>query len=155
MGRVTCNRIVAVALAFLCVGVLANARVAAAAPQTLEIVTKSGVHVFSVELAVTEEQLSRGLMFRKRLPEGEGMLFDFRRDQPVTMWMKNTLIPLDMIFIDDTGRIVGIVPRAEPRTLTPRDPGVPSRYVLEVNGGWAAAHGVAVGDTVRFENVMF
>jgi len=148
MGRVTCNRIVAVALAFLCVGVLANARVAAAAPQTLEIVTKSGVHVFSVELAVTEEQLSRGLMFRKRLPEGEGMLFDFRRDQPVTMWMKNTLIPLDMLFIRADGRIARIAENTKPLSTDIIPSGEPVRAVLEVIGGTARKFGIAPGDRV-------
>jgi uncharacterized protein len=112
-------------------------------------------HAVAVEVARTDEARARGLMDRARLDPEAGMLFVFDESELHTFWMKNTLIPLDMIFIGDTGRIVGIVPRAEPRTLTPRDPGVPSRYVLEVNGGWAAAHGVAVGDTVRFENVMF
>lgn len=112
-------------------------------------------HAVAVEVARTDETRAHGLMDRERLDAEAGMLFVFDETELHTFWMKNTLIPLDMIFIDDTGRIVGIVPRAEPRTLTPRDPGVPSRYVLEVNGGWAAAHGVAVGDTVRFENVMF
>jgi uncharacterized membrane protein (UPF0127 family) len=67
--------------------------------------------------------------------------------------MKNTLIPLDMIFIAEDGRIAGIVARAIPGDLTPRSAGGPSRYVLEVNGGWAEAHGVTPGDRVRFEGV--
>jgi uncharacterized protein len=112
-------------------------------------------HAVAVEVARTDEARTRGLMDRPRLDADAGMLFVFDESAPHAFWMKNTLIPLDMIFIDDTGRIVGIVERAEPRTLTSRDVGVPSRYVLEVNGGWAAAHGVAKGDTVRFENVMF
>src|SRR5262249_46661379 len=68
---------------------------------TLEIVSRSGVHVFSVELAVTDAERARGLMFRRELPEGQGMLFDFGRDQDIAMWMKNTFIPLDMVFITE------------------------------------------------------
>ncbi|HEY6833829.1 MAG TPA: DUF192 domain-containing protein, partial [Pseudolabrys sp.] len=76
----------------------------AAGQQTLEIATKSGVHPFSVELATTEPEREKGLMFRKELPEGQGMLFDFQRDQDVGFWMQNTYIPLDMIFIKGDGR---------------------------------------------------
>src|SRR6266436_2682731 len=67
--------------------------------QILEIASKTGVHVFSIELAVTDEDRSRGLMFRRSVPESYGMLFDFKRDQEVTMWMRNTYVSLDMIFI--------------------------------------------------------
>ena len=67
--------------------------------QTLEIVTSNGVHSFSVEVIANDADRAKGLMFRRELPEGQGMLFDFQRDQDVAMWMKNTYIPLDMIFI--------------------------------------------------------
>src|SRR5438309_1304969 len=76
----------------------------AADADTLEIVSQTGVHVFSVELAVTDEQRSRGLMERRSLPEGRGMLFKFEPDQVIQMWMHNTYIPLDMIFIRSDGR---------------------------------------------------
>ncbi|HTV29790.1 MAG TPA: DUF192 domain-containing protein, partial [Xanthobacteraceae bacterium] len=71
----------------------------AAEQTTIEIVSSSGVHAFNVELATTSAERERGLMFRKSLPEGQGMLFDFKRDQPVSFWMHNTYVSLDMIFI--------------------------------------------------------
>src|SRR6202163_2557000 len=86
--------------ALLAAACLAAARAARAAEQqTLEIASKSGVHVFAVDLAVTDEERTRGLMFRRSLPESYGMLFDFKRDQEISMWMKNTYVSLDMIFI--------------------------------------------------------
>src|SRR5579885_2114836 len=75
---------------------------------TVEIASKSGVHVFTVEIADTDATRERGLMYRRDLPAGRGMLFDFFKDQPVGFWMKNTYIPLDMIFIRGDGRIVSI-----------------------------------------------
>ena len=76
--------------------------------QTLEIASKNGVHAFSVEMAVTEPEREKGLMFRKELPEGHGMLFDFHHEQEVGFWMQNTYISLDMIFIRGDGRILRI-----------------------------------------------
>jgi uncharacterized protein len=112
-------------------------------------------HTVRVEVVRTDASRARGLMFREQLDADAGMLFVFDESEHHGFWMKNTLIPLDMLFIDDTGRIVGIIERAEPGSLTSRDAGVPSRFVLEVNGGWSAEYGVAKGDRVRFENVMF
>ena len=86
----------------------------AASFQTLEIATKSGVQVFSVEMATTEEEKTTGLMYRKELGDGKGMLFDFSPEQEVSMWMKNTYIPLDMIFIRADGRILRIAENTEP-----------------------------------------
>jgi uncharacterized membrane protein (UPF0127 family) len=106
-----------------------------------------------VELARTDAERSRGLMNRERLDEDAGMLFLFPVSDDHGFWMKDTLIPLDMIFVTEDGRIAGIVEQAGPRTLTLRSVGAPSRYVLEVNGGWSARHGVKAGDRVRFENV--
>ncbi len=120
----------------------------AADPQILEIATRNGVHIFAVELAVTPDQQSRGLMFRKELPEGRGMLFNFGRDQEVTMWMKDTLIPLDMIFIRADGRIHRIAEYTEPHSLRPISSGGPVVAVLEVIGGTARKLGLAVGDRV-------
>ena len=128
---------------------------AAPPPQPRVIVeTAAGArHPVDVELARTDPERHQGLMDRPSLPENAGMLFIFDAPAVQSFWMKNTLIPLDMVFIDDQGTIVGIVESAEPRTLAPRSVGKASRYVLEVNGGWSKARGVRAGDRARFENV--
>src|SRR6266851_153939 len=97
-----------VVIAAVALGVFADPHAQAASIQPLEIVTKSGVQVFSVEMATTEQEKETGLMYRKELPDGKGMLFDFSPEQQVSMWMKNTYIPLDMIFIRADGRILRI-----------------------------------------------
>jgi uncharacterized membrane protein (UPF0127 family) len=125
---------------------LAPAR--AADPNTLEIVSKTGVHVFSVELAVTEEQRARGLMFRKELSAGKGMLFDFKFEQEAEFSMQNTYIPLDMIFIRADGHIRRIAENAEPLSTKFFLSGGPVRGVLEVIGGTAKKLGIAPGDLV-------
>ncbi len=107
----------------------------------------------AVELARTDPERERGLMFRQKLGADEGMLFVFSESADHAFWMKNTLIPLDMIFIAESGAVVGVVADAEPFSTIPRGVGAPSRYVLEVNGGWSAAHGVGRGDRVRFEGI--
>jgi uncharacterized membrane protein (UPF0127 family) len=116
--------------------------------QPLEIATKSGVKVFSVEMATTEQEKTTGLMYRKELPDGQGMLFDFSPPQEVSMWMKNTYISLDMIFIQADGRILRIAENTEP--LSTRI--IPSRGlakgVLEVIAGTARKYGIAPGDRV-------
>ena len=116
--------------------------------QTLEIVSSGGVHVFSVELATNDEERERGLMFRKSLPEGQGMLFDFAAEQNVSMWMKNTLIPLDMFFIRGDGRIARIAENTEPMSTRIISSGVPVLAVLEVAGGTASKLGIKAGDRV-------
>ena len=133
------------AAAFVVLALLAPA---AADRSALEIVGKSGVHVFSVEIAANEEQRSRGLMFRKELPEGHGMLFDFQREQEVAFWMKDTYIPLDMIFIRGNGRILRIAENTVPHSLQQVPSGGPVRAVLEVIGGTARKLGIAPGDQV-------
>ena len=125
----------------------------AAGDSTLEIVSKSGVHAFSFELAATEAERSRGLMFRKELPEGHGMLFDFEKDQPVSFWMHNTYISLDMIFITGDGRIVRIAENTEPLSDRLIPSGAPIRAVLEVIAGTARKFGIAPGD--RLESSIF
>jgi uncharacterized protein len=115
---------------------------------TLEIVSKTGVPPFAVELAVSEEQRERGLMFRRELPEGRGMLFKFEPDQVVTMWMHNTYIPLDMIFIRGDGRILRIAENTTPQSDRIISSGGPARGVLEVIAGTARKLGLAPGDRV-------
>ena len=127
---------------------LVSARAPAADLHTLEVVSKTGVHVFSIELAVSDEDRARGLMFRRELPDGQGMLFDFGRDQDVAMWMKNTLIPLDMMFITADGRIRRIAENTEPMSTRIIPSGGPVRAVLEVIGGTAKKYGIAAGDRV-------
>jgi uncharacterized protein len=107
----------------------------------------------AVEMARTARQIQRGLMYREHLPPEAGMLFLLRRDKIQTFWMKNCLIPLDMIFVSGSMDVVGVVENAEPGTLTSRRVSKPSQYVVEVNGGWARTHGVGAGARVRFENV--
>ena len=126
---------------------------ASAGLQTLEIVSRSGVHVFSVELADNDVERERGLMFRKSLPEGQGMLFDFGTERDVTMWMKNTLISLDMIFIRADGQIARIAENTKPMSTRIIPSGQPVLAVLEVAGGTAEKLGIAAGD--RVAHAMF
>ncbi|BDG07358.1 DUF192 domain-containing protein [Anaeromyxobacter paludicola] len=105
-----------------------------------------------LEVARTLEERNRGLMFRERLDANAGMLFVFESEDQHSFWMKNTYIPLDLVFIDEMGEITGVVEEAEPHSLAPMSGG-PSRYVIEVNGGWCEAHGVRTGDRVRLENL--
>jgi uncharacterized protein len=123
-------------------------RLIAADLQPLEITSKNGVHVFAVEMAVTPEQQATGLMFRRELPEGQGMLFDFGHEQPTSFWMKNTYIPLDMIFIRGDGRIARIAENTVPLSEALVSSGGPVRAVLEVIGGTAKKLRIAPGDRV-------
>lgn len=121
---------------------------AAAEKGTLEIVTKNGVHVFNIEMATNDAERQKGLMFRKELPEGQGMLFDFKQDQEISMWMRNTYIPLDMLFINADGRIRRIAENTTPLSERTIPSGGPVRGVLEVIGGTAKKLGIAPGDRV-------
>jgi uncharacterized membrane protein (UPF0127 family) len=120
----------------------------AATTGTLEIATRTGVHSFTVEVMATDEERAKGLMFRRDLPEGRGMLFDFKTEQPVSFWMKNTYIPLDMIFIRADGRILHIAENTEPLSERLVPSGGPVLGVLEVIGGTAKKLGIAPGDRV-------
>jgi uncharacterized membrane protein (UPF0127 family) len=145
MGR---RAVLLLALFFLVLPILSAGRAPAAQEGTLEIATKSGVRVFAIELAVTDEERAKGLMFRKELPEGRGMLFDFKREQPVSMWMQNTYVSLDMIFIRDDGRIARIAENTEVLSERIIPSGAPVRAVLEVVAGTAKKLGIATGDRV-------
>jgi uncharacterized membrane protein (UPF0127 family) len=138
--------LVVTAAVALCAFADSSAR--AASVQPLEIVTKSGVQVFSVEMATTEQEKETGLMYRKELADGKGMLFDFSPEQEVSMWMKNTFIPLDMIFIRADGRILRIAENTEPQSTKI----IPSlglaKGVLEVIAGTAKKYGIEPGDRV-------
>jgi uncharacterized membrane protein (UPF0127 family) len=114
-----------------------------------------GAHRVSVEIADTSPLRTRGLMWRTDLPEGTGMLFIFPAEVVQSFWMRNTLIPLDMLFIDQKFQVVGVVQWAEPLTLSPRiTVDRPSLYVLEVPGGWASRHGIRTGGRVELEGVL-
>ena len=120
----------------------------AASFQTLEIATKSGVQIFTVEMATTAEEKEIGLMNRKELADGKGMLFDFSPEQQISMWMKNTYISLDMIFIRADGRILRIAENTEPLSTKIISSGGLARGVLEVPAGTAQKYGIAPGDRV-------
>ncbi len=120
-----------------------------AALETLDIETAAGPKHFSVEVMRDDTQRARGLMFRRFLPPERGMLFDFKREEPVAMWMKNTFLSLDMIFVDRTGRIVSIAENTEPLSERIIPSGGPVLAVLEVNAGTAQRLGIKPGDRLR------
>jgi uncharacterized protein len=136
------------ALSILLLSLIAALPALALDRNTVEIASSTGVHVFTVEVADTDATREKGLMYRKDLPDGRGMLFDFFRDQPVGFWMKNTYIPLDMIFIRSDGRIVSIAENTEPMSERVVPSGAPVRAVLEVKGGTARRLGIQPGDQV-------
>ena len=114
----------------------------------MTIDTARGPRKFSIELALTEAQAEQGLMFRRYLAPDAGMLFDFKMPITVQMWMKNTLIPLDMLFLDADGKIVDIHERAVPYSLDVIASKAPARFAVELNGGTVARLGIRVGDRV-------
>ena len=142
-------------LAFVLVALLAAAAFAQPAAagggalEPLTIETGAGVHAIEVEVARTAEERRVGLMHRTELAPERGMLFDFGATRQVTMWMKNTLISLDMFFADEEGRIVTIARRTTPLSEKLIRSGGPIRYVLEMIGGSAERLDVAVGDRLR------
>ncbi len=111
-------------------------------------------HSFTVELAITDEQRALGLMNRDFLPANHGMLFDFGAPQEVTMWMKNTLIPLDMVFIKEDGLIARVEHKTEPLSTRVIYSGDAVRYVLEVNGGTMETHGIKADDRVILPTML-
>ncbi|MEO1336362.1 MAG: DUF192 domain-containing protein [Myxococcota bacterium] len=117
-------------------------------PVTIE--TEQGPMTFRAELADSPDERTQGLMFRESLSDAHGMLFLFPVEQQLSFWMKNTLIPLDIIFIREDRTILGIVENAEPRTMTSRMIPGRSQFVLEINGGLAAKKGIQAGQKVTF-----
>jgi len=116
--------------------------------EQLEIVTKGGVRVFEVEMAVTPEEQEQGLMYRRELPDGKGMLFDMGEERPAVFWMKNTYVSLDMIFIRADGSIASIAENTRPLSETRVYSNAPVRGVLEVVAGTAKRYGIVSGDKV-------
>lgn len=116
--------------------------------ERLEVVSGDRRHIFMVEVMRTDNDRARGLMFRPSMPQDNGMLFDFERDQMVTMWMKNTYISLDMVFIFADGRIHRIESRTEPQSEKTISSGVPVRAVLELNANVASRLGLRPGDRI-------
>jgi hypothetical protein len=106
-----------------------------------------------VEIADTEPKIERGLMYRQNLPPDDGMLFLLPVEQDWKFWMHNTLISLDMVFVKRDMTVAGVAANTEPQTDTIRSVGIPSRFVVEVNAGWCAAHHVTAGTPVRFDGV--
>jgi len=131
--------------------VLATAAGAAAAcaPATVELRGDFGSARFTVEVADEPDERSVGLMNRESMPASAGMLFVYEAPQRATFWMKNTLIPLDMIFADETGTVTGVHENAVPLDETVIDGGPGVQYVLEINGGLAGAMGIGAGDEMR------
>lgn len=119
------------------------------AVEPLQIVTASGTHVLRVEVARTAEEQEKGLMFRRSLPNDGGMLFNAQSEQEISMWMKNTYIPLDMIFVSEKGRVISVAHDAKPMSETIISSGAPAYAVIEVNAGTAKKLSVRVGDLVR------
>jgi uncharacterized membrane protein (UPF0127 family) len=106
-----------------------------------------------VEIADREEERARGLMFRNSLAEDAGMLFVYPQEGMRTFWMKNTYLPLDLIFIGSNKRIVGIIENARPLSEDHLSINLPAQYVLEVNGGFARRHAVRIGSSVELPSV--
>lgn len=121
--------------------------------QPLQIVSGDERHEFIVELAATPAERSRGLMYRRSMPADHGMLFDFERDDMVSMWMRNTYIPLDMLFIRADGTIARIAEHTEPLSERTISSGEPVRSVLELNAGTSSRLGIEPGD--RVEHSLF
>jgi uncharacterized membrane protein (UPF0127 family) len=118
------------------------------------IATREGREItFEVEIADTPAKRELGLQYRRELAADRGMIFLFPYEAEQTFWMKNTPIPLDMIFINSDRRIVGIAEQAVPFSLDPRSVGRASQFVLEVNGGLSKRYGVKAGDSVRFQGI--
>jgi uncharacterized membrane protein (UPF0127 family) len=147
------RRAILVLLVLLAAGVAAGdgiAQLQQFGRSELTVVTATGRHLFHVEVARSDAQMMQGLMFRRELAPDAGMIFEYKHPTVATMWMRNTLIPLDMLFVDAHGRIVNIHERAVPQSDAIVAATAPVRAVIELNGGTAARLGLKPGDRVLF-----
>ena len=142
-------RVLALVALLAVAGFVLPAAAESGALEPLTIETGAGVHAIEVEVARTAAERGVGLMHRTELAPERGILFDFGTTRQVTMWMKNTLIPLDMFFADEDGRIVTIAERTTPLSEKLIRSGQPVRFVLEMVGGSAERLGIEVGDRLR------
>ncbi|WP_054007904.1 DUF192 domain-containing protein [Cypionkella psychrotolerans] len=129
--------------------VFGGAAHAGCAPDTVELRGPSGVQRFSVEIADSEAERSQGLMFREKMPASAGMLFVYEQPKHAYFWMKNTLLPLDMVFADASGLVTAVHSDAMPMDETPIDGGAGVAVVLEINAGLAKRMGIAPGVVLR------
>ncbi|MBY6055953.1 DUF192 domain-containing protein [Leisingera daeponensis] len=120
-------------------------------PDRVDLRGSWGQAGFTVEIADDEQERARGLMFRDSMPSGAGMLFVYEHPQPAAFWMKNTLIPLDIIFVDELGQVTSVHQNAKPGDLTPIPGGDHVYAVLEINGGLAGRYGISAGSQMRHE----
>lgn len=141
-------RMGAALLALSLLAVPADAEMGAAERLELFVTSHTGRHAFQVELADEPQERATGLMYRRELPKGEGMLFDFVEERPVSMWMANTYVPLDMLFIKADGSVESIGERTTPLSRRSVESRGPVRYVLEINGGLSDELGISAGDTI-------
>ena len=123
------------------------------APDRVDIRGPGGQQRFTVEVADDGAERAQGLMFRESMPSSSGMLFVYDAPQRAAFWMKNTLIPLDMIFADETGRVRKVHSNAIPGDTTPIEGGDGIRFVLEINGGLAARMGIVEGAELRHPSI--
>jgi uncharacterized protein len=136
-------------LSLAAVALAAQAALAQLPVAPLSVKSDDATHKFTVEIADSPEEIQQGLMFRESLAPDAGMLFDFGEVRLASMWMKNTLIPLDILFMDAEGTVVAIARNAVPGSLRSLTPGTPVRGVLEIPGGRAKELGIEPGDTVQ------
>jgi uncharacterized membrane protein (UPF0127 family) len=149
IGPVLSRRAVLVGAGLTALSAAARAQLATFSKSKLVIETDKGKFPFDIELALTQPQMAQGLMFRRALAADAGMLFDYGDPQQIAMWMKNTLIPLDMVFIAKDGKVVDFHERAVPMSLDTIETKVPARAVLEVNAGTITRLDVRIGDTIH------
>lgn len=143
------------ALAFVAATFVVALPLAACSDESRAVLrTATGDHAFTVEIADDDAERAKGLMFRQSLASDHGMLFDFGSEREVSFWMRNTFIPLDMIFIGADGTVKAIHENARPQDPTSIPSGAPVRFVFEIVGGGAAAIGLEPGDTFEHARVV-